>query len=229
MKTSNFSILILVMAFIVSSCSGVKVVDSWTGDNVSTIKNKNILVIARTANNQARIAFEQEISAQLRAKGLKATESFKELPHIDPDRKLSEEETKNLAATIKREGYNAVVLSVIKDYQESTQTTTDGGYYAGGTYGGYGWGGLYPGYYGGFGGYYSHPIGYVGTGVYTPMTSSTRIVKDYVLETVTYNLDEPDGKQLIAVVTTKIEDPQSMSKNAKEYSEKIMKALEKKK
>lgn len=220
MKTSNYSLLILLVALVLNSCSSVKVLDSWKGDNVATIKDKNILVIARTDNNQARIAFEQEISKQLREKGLKATESFKEMPHIEPNKKLSEEQTKTLVETIKREGYNAVVLSVIKDYQESTQTTTDGGYYAGGTYGG-----LYPGYYGGLYGYYNYPMNYVSVGNYAPMTSTTRTVKEFVLETVTYNLDEAEGKQLIAVVTTKLDDPQSMSKNAAEYAEKVMKAL----
>lgn len=220
MKTSNYSLLILVMAFVLNSCSSVKVLDSWKSDNVSTIRDKNILVIARTDNNQARIAFEQEISKQLRDNGLKATESFKELPHIEPDKKLTEEQTKALAETIKREGYNAVVLTVIKDYRESTQTTQDGGYYAGGTFGG-----MYPGYYGGFYGYYNYPMTYVGVGTYAPSTITTRTVRDFVLETVTYNLDEAEGKQLIAVVTTEIEDPQNVSKNAEEYAYKVMKSL----
>ncbi|MGJ5640963.1 hypothetical protein [Formosa sp. S-31] len=221
MKTSNvINLVVIALLLCVTSCSSVKVVDSWKADNVATIKDKNILVIARTANNQARIAFEQEIANQLRAKNLKATESFKELPHIEPNKQLTEEQTKALVQTIKNEGYNAIVLSVVKDYQESTKTTTDGGYYAGGTFGG-----VYPGYYGGFYGYYSYPMNYVSVGNYAPMTSTTTTVKNYVLETVTYNLDEPEGKQLIAVVTSKLEDPHSMSDNAKEYADKVMKSL----
>ncbi|MFB9052219.1 hypothetical protein ACFFVB_03935 [Formosa undariae] len=223
MKTSNYSLLILMITLVLSSCSSVKVLDSWKADNVSSIKDKNILVIARTDNNQARIAFEQEIASHLREKGFKATESFKKLPHIEPNKKLDEAQTAALSATIKREGFDGVVLSVIKDYTEQQQTTTDGGYYAGGTMGGmYG---MYPGYYGGFGGYYGHPMGYVGVGTYMPATSTTRTVKTFVLETVAYNLDEVEGKQLVAVVTSSIEDPSSVSKNAAEYADKIEKAL----
>ena len=61
-----------------------------------------------------------------------------------------------------------------------------------------------------------------------PSTTTTYNVKTYVLETVAYNLDEPDGKQLVAVTTTKIEDPSNVSKVAAEYVKAITKSLESK-
>ena len=226
MKTSNFSLVLLMVTLVLSSCSSVKVLNSWKSENVDTMKGKNILVIARTDNTQARIAFEEAIVGELQEKGYKATASFKELPHIEPDKKLTEAEIQTLEETLKREGYDAVVLSIVKRQSESTQTTTDGGYYAGGTMGGM-YGG-YGGYYGGFGGYYGYPMNYVSVGNYMPMTSTTRVVKNFVLETAAYNLDEPQDKQLVAVVTSSIDDPTSMSKNATEYAAKISAALEKK-
>ena len=58
-------------------------------------------------------------------------------------------------------------------------------------------------------------------GNYVPTSTTTYTSTTYILETVIYNLDEPEEKQLIAVVTTQIEDPKDVTKNAKEYVKKI--------
>ncbi|MBP93469.1 MAG: hypothetical protein CMC55_05065 [Flavobacteriaceae bacterium] len=220
MKNSLKLTAILLMV-ITSSCSGIKVLDAWKSDSAANITDNNILVISRTDNKQARIAFEQEIAKQLRAEGMKATESFKEMPNFNHDEKLTEAQQKNFKEFLENEGYNAVIVTVVKDYQERTQTTQDGGYYAGASY----MPAYYPGYYGGFYGYYGNPFSYSTYGSYVPMTSTTQVVKTYIVETVAYDLTQENGKQLAAVVTTKIDDPQNVTKNAVEYTEKITKAL----
>ena len=223
-KTFKFFTAIFALT-IIASCSGVKVLDAWKSDTVSDIKDNNMLVIARTSNKQARIAFESEITKQMTADGFKATSSYSVLPtNMDTEKELTDEQKKNFRNFLINEGYNGIVLTVLKDYQESTRTTTDGGYYAGATYGG-AYGAYYPGYYGGFYGYYSHPYSYSSIGSYTPSTTTTSIVKTFVVETVVYDLDQEDGKQLAAVVTTKIEDPQDVTKNAQEYVKKITESL----
>ncbi|WP_104733682.1 hypothetical protein [Hanstruepera ponticola] len=218
---NSISILLVIITF--SSCSGVKVLTSWKSDSVDEIKDNNFLVIARTDNKQARIAFEQEISNQLRESGMKATESFRELPNMSHDQELTEEQKKNFQQFLDNEGYDGIVLTVIKDYQESTRTTEDGGYYAGATY----FPSYYPSYYGGFYGYYYNPLSYSTYGSYVPRSSTTYTVKTYILETVAYDLNQDDGKQLAVVVTTQIEDPQDVHKNAVEYTKKITEALRK--
>ncbi|WP_191859640.1 hypothetical protein [Hanstruepera ponticola] len=218
---NSISILLVIITF--SSCSGVKVLTSWKSDSVDEIKDNNFLVIARTDNKQARIAFEQEISNQLRESGMKATESFRELPNMSHDQELTEEQKKNFQQFLDNEGYDGIVLTVIKDYQESTRTTEDGGYYAGATY----FPSYYPSYYGGFYGYYYNPLSYSTYGSYVPRSSTTYTVKTYILETVAYDLNQDDGKQLAVVVTTQIEDPQDVHKNAVEYTKKITEALKK--
>ena len=223
-KTFKFFTAIFALT-IIASCSGVKVLDAWKSDTVSDINDNNMLVIARTSNKQARIAFESEITKQMTADGFKATSSYSVLPtNMDTEKELTDEQKKNFRNFLINEGYNGIVLTVLKDYQESTRTTTDGGYYAGATYGG-AYGAYYPGYYGGFYGYYSHPYSYSSIGSYTPSTTTTSIVKTFVVETVVYDLDQEDGKQLAAVVTTKIEDPQDVTKNAQEYVKKITESL----
>lgn len=220
MKKTIYAILSLMAFLILNACSSVKVLDTWKADNVKTMNDKNILVIARTANNQARIAFENEIVSQLTSTGKKATASFTKFPNMNPDEEVTEERQDMILSILKSEGFNAVVLTVIKDYQEKTETVTDGGYNTGIGYAGY-----HPAYYRGFRGYYHHPYSYSTYGSYAPSTTTTYNTKTYVLETVAYNLDEPEGQQLVAVVTSKIEDPSKVTKVAEEYVKVITKSL----
>lgn len=218
-------VLILVLTLFLQACSSAKVVSAWKGEqeNIDKFREKNILVIARTANDHARIAFEEAIKLQLEAKGLKATESFKKFPKINTSHEISEERLAMMKSILDSEGYTGVVLTVVKDKEQTLQTTSNG-VYVGASYGGY------PGYYGGFNSYYARPYAYGSYynsfGGYIPTSTSTRTVTDYVLETVAYNLDEPTENQLVAIVTTEVNDPKDAYKTADEYAYKIMKSLE---
>ncbi len=222
----NTSILIMLLAFVLQSCSSVKVVSSWKAEqkHIDEFKKKNILVIARTANDHARYAFEIEITNQLRAKGFKVTESYRKAPKIYPHKEMSEERLALIKSLLKSEGFDGIVITVIKDKTQSTQTTTNGIYF-GASYSNY-----YPGHYGSFYNYYAYPYAYGSYynsfGGYIPTSTSTRTYTDYVLETVAYNLDETADQQLVAVVTTNIDDPKDAYKTAEKYVEQIMKSLE---
>ncbi|GGG46276.1 hypothetical protein [Bizionia arctica] len=218
-----FFALALVVVF--SSCSGVKVLDSWESDTASSIKDNNVLVIARTQDKQARIAFETAIADEFRTNGIKATESFRKFPNMLPDEKLSEEKMKNFRAFLDNEGYNGIAVTVVKNKKESTETTQDGGYYAGASY----FPSYYPAYYGGFYGYYAHPMSYSTFGSYVPASYTTETIETYIVETVVYDLAQPEDKQLVAVVTSQIVDPQDVTKNAQLYAKKVAESLEKKK
>ncbi len=219
-------VLIMVLVFFLQSCSSVKVLSAWKGEQetIDKFREKNILVIARTADDHARIAFEEAIKLQLEAKGLKATESFKKFPRIHMEREMTEERMAMVLSILDSEGYTGVVITVIKDEQQHTETTSSG-VYVGTSYGGY------PGYYGGFNNYYSRPYAYGSYynsfGGYIPTSSSTRTYSDYILETVAYNLDEPTENQLVAITTTSIGDPKEAYKAAEDYAAKIIKSLEK--
>ena len=166
MKKTLCLFILCGLALSITSCSSVKVLDSWQGDNLSSVEEKNILVVARTDNKMARIAFEEAMANDLRKAGFKATESYLKYSNHNPDQKMKEGAMK---ALIEKEGFQGVVMSVVKDYNESLVTEESGGYYAGGTtyYGGY------PGYYGGFYGYYNSPSSYSTYGNYVPSTTTT--------------------------------------------------------
>lgn len=218
MTKSKPIVLILVFAFFLNACSSTKVIDAWKGEqaNIDKFKEKNVLVIARTANDHARIAFEEAITLQLKAKGIRATESFKKAPKIYPNKEISEERVALIKSLLSSEGYNGIVLTVIKDKQQTIETTNSG-VYVGASYGG-------------FYDYYAYPYAYGSYydsfGGYIPVSTSTRLVTDYVLETVAYNLDEPSENQLVAITTASVSDPREAYKAAEDYAEKIMKSLE---
>ncbi|WP_298534155.1 hypothetical protein [uncultured Algibacter sp.] len=223
-KTTIVATLLLIVLFI-QGCGGVKVINAWKAEEsvVDLFKEKKILVIARTSDNQARVAFELELADDLRQHGLNAVESYTKAPKIHPEREMTEERMNFIKSILKSEGFNAIILTVIKD-KKLTQTTTQNGVYMGMGYG-------YPGYYGGFNSYYRYPYAYgpyySSFGGYIPTGTTTSTSTEYVLETVAYNLDEPEEKQLVAVVTTTLKNPKDAYKTAETYVSKILESLQK--
>ncbi|MEN8124893.1 MAG: hypothetical protein ABFR32_07135 [Bacteroidota bacterium] len=216
-------ILAFATVLVLSSCSSVKVTDSWKADNIDEIKNENILVIARADDNVARQRFEQEIASRLRDNGYKATESYTKFPSTPHNKKRNPDEINKVISIIKSEGFNGVVLTVLRDKSKEIVTSETGGYTTGGYYPSY-----YGGYYGGFGGYYGSvysPYGYGYGGTYVPSETRTYTSETYVVETVVYDLRKEKGKQLLGVVSVNITDPKSASKVAPEYADAVVKKI----
>jgi hypothetical protein len=213
-------LICFVLSLSLSSCSNIKVLASWKAEDASNFKDNKILVIARTDNNQARIAFENEIVEAMKNKGMSATPSFSVLPN---NVKIGSEPSDELKLAFKdfleTEGYNGIVLTVVKDMEETTKTYSDGGYFAGATVP------FYSNYYYNFYSYYYHPMAYSSFGTYVETTSTTVSYKTFVLETVAYDLTNTNDKNIVAVVTSKIEDPVDMTRNAQLYTKKIVEAL----
>ena len=152
MKTIKQILLLVILALFLQNCASTKVLDAWKAEPsvVDIFKQKNVLVIARTENTQARLAFEIEIANALRERGIKATESYKKAPKIYPNKEMSEERVALIKSLLDSEGYNAVVITVVKDKSQTVRTSSDG-VYVGASYNNF-----YPGYYGGFYDYYRY-------------------------------------------------------------------------
>ena len=222
MKNVTYLLGMIIIFTASLSCSSVKVLDTWSSDNVKSVRSKNILVIARTSHKPSRIAFEEAMVKELDKKGLKGIESFKKFPKIDPDTKLTPEEISTIKEMFKNEGFNAIVVSVLKDVKEISTTNYEGGYTAGESL---------ASYYGippiGFYGYYSQPNSYsTYKGVDVPLTVTTETAKIYVLQTLVHNLDLVEKEQLVALVTSKIVQPESIPDNAHQYAKAVMKAIQ---
>jgi hypothetical protein len=220
----KYNIIVSFIGFLIlSGCSSVKVLNTWKSDDSDKLRDRNTLVIVRTENNQARVAFEDAIAAKLRDRGINATESYKHIPMLDPNKKLSEDDVREAKQMIQGKGFNAVVLSVVKEKNLNLIHERDGGYWAGATYAGY-----YPLFYSGFYGYYTHPASYMNYGgVYIPETFSEDYSVTYILETLAFDLDAPENKQLLAVVTSRVENPESAHQTARDYANKISNSFKK--
>ena len=227
MKKTNYLIFALILTLFAGCNTKVKVLSAWKSPTAKEdLKERNILVIARTADAGVRADFETSIANRLRAAGYKATESFTRFPKMNHDKEMTEEKQKLIRDIFGYEGYDAVCISVLKDYEETTTTSYYNDYMGMGMMGPYH--SYYPRYYGGFNSYYMHPYSYSTFGNYYGYGDSyTTTTKKYVLETLFYNLDNEDGDQLLAATTTKITDPKDAIKAADKYTEAIAASLAK--
>ena len=219
----KLSTIISILLITLSSCkSSVEIINAWKSDKLKTLVDQNILVITRTENNKKRRAFENQMVAYLKKKNIKASTSYMKIPIFNDQREYTDKEKKELVKKIKGLGFNAIILTSVKNRSEKTVTTTHGGYYTGGSYSS-----LYPQYYGGFYGYYNHPYSHPTYQSYVPSETYTDIRKSFVLETVIFNLDLSPSEQLVAVVTSSIDDPETVYTAAEEYVIEIAKSLRK--
>jgi hypothetical protein len=228
MKRNHYLLITVVLLMLTGCNTTVKVLSAWKSKDAHKMDDRNILVIARTADVGVRADFETSIANRLRSAGYKATESFTRFPKMDPDKEKTEEQQKLTLDILGYEGYDAVCISVLKDYSETKSTHYYNDYYGGGMgmmgpYSAY-----YPAYYGGFNSYYMHPYSYSTFGNYYGSGGSyTTTDKKYVLETLFYNLNNEDGEQLLAATTTEIGNPKDAVKAADKYTEKIAESLKK--
>jgi len=204
-------LLFILSVLLLASCSAVTVADSWKNTDMSALKGQKMAVIARTADNVVRTRIEKDMVASLNEAGFEAVGSYTKLPAVDPNKKLDPKKVEIVKQAILNQGYNLVVMVVLKDKESYMKSTSD--------YNGYGYPG-YPGYYGagfyrGFGTYYGSLYNYGYS------TTTTTMAKKYIVETVVYDISKPEGKSLIAVVTTDIDDPSSLSKTAADLAKKV--------
>ncbi|MEC3908757.1 hypothetical protein VOI54_17145 [Tamlana sp. 2201CG12-4] len=216
-KKLQFAAIILLTVIFYNCGPSIRVIDTWKAPDISSVKSDKILVMARMDDLASRQLFEQEIANKLQKNGMNAIASYVQYPSIKLNKKVSDDEIGNQVSKLKKDGFEAIVLTVVKDVKTEVITSETGGYVAGGYYP------LHYGHYGGFGRYYGtfySPYGIGGT--YMPRSQRTYESDIYKLETVIYDLDRDDNKQLVAVVSSKITDPASASAVAGPYAKKVL-------
>ena len=187
-------LLISALVLLLAGCKSFKVLYNWSAEDQEGIEGKKILVVARSTNAEARKAFEKEVTQFLTDAGQNAIASYVAYPNFDPGQKITKEQGGKIEKILKENGFNAVVMTVLKDYQEDTRTMVDSGYEASVNYG-------YidrPTYLGwGFYTYFYHPLAYSTEDVYVEQnTVDTITSKLYVLDSMAFNLDLPEEGQV---------------------------------
>lgn len=236
MKKIFNSVILLVLVVTLNSCtSSINVVNHWKTETRGDLKSKKILVITRTPDEKARATFEDELVKQLKSNGINAEASYVRHPKFKPNAELTDERKAKVKAIMEEEGYGGVVLTVLKDKLTNTRSTETGGYDAGQSLMAY-----YPPYipvysYGFYGGYYSpysmsssywyNTKTYDQYGTYVEKEIETETTYSFVLETMVYDLNLADEKQLVAFVTTKIDEPDNINTTAKQYTEKVLESF----
>ena len=219
-KAIFFGVLILGLG----GCKSFKVLYNWSAEDQEGIEGKKILVVARTTEVEARQAFEKEVTEFLRAAGQDATASYVAYPDFDPGQRITKEEGGQIERILKENGYNAVVMTVLKDYQEDTRTMVDSGYEASVNYG-------YidrPTYLGwGFYTYFYHPLSYSTEDILVEQnTVDTITSKLYVLDSMAFNLDLEEDKQMVRLFRASIENPEDAVSTARSYAKAIAKTVD---
>ena len=213
MKTIIYLVGFLVLPLIVS-CSSVKTVNSWQKNKSLNLESKNVIVFSKTNDTFIRKQFESDLTSVLKENKIHGIESFTVFPKINTNKKLNSEEQLAFVSGLRNKGIDIIILTSLKNVQEYSKTVSSGTNYASYTYP------VVYRYNKGFYRYY--------TTVYyetAPMSYETYKVKKYVLETVIYNLTKPKDEQLVSIISSEIDNPQSLEKVSKDFSKGIVKQL----
>lgn len=220
MKNLKMIVAFAVLAITMMACSStVEVNDNWKNENFKTLEGKKVLVALKTENTITKQRFEKDVAEELKNVGIDATPAHIAFPYSLTKQQYTEEEMALAIQKVMDAGYSGIVISVLRDQAQQTESYTTGGYMTGGYYPSY-----YGGYYRGFGSYYGGVYGYgygYGASVYVPRETTTKVVDVYLFETVTYNLDLPDNEELVGAVSVKLTDPSSYGEVAPKYAKII--------
>lgn len=217
MKSLKNIFKLSLIVVLLTSCSSVKVTDSWKDVKTSDIKDKNIMVVTQTSDEQIRRHFENDLVEELNKEGYNSKESYSMFIKSKTEEPLSDEELEQVKQDLKEKDIDVVIMTVLKDVNEYTKTETTGGtVYSINTFPTF-----YIGRYGrGF--YRSYNTIYLNS---EPTTTTVYNGKTYILETLVYDLSLPDTNQLLSVTTTVLDNPDNVKHTSKDFSKQIVKEL----
>lgn len=192
--------ILLVVTFLFSGCSGMKLANSYKSDDFETLRNKKMLIIARTPIEDVRKAYELDLVSKLQGKGVNAIASHIAFPDLKRIDNKTAERIAEVIAMFRKEGFDIVTLTSLKDVQELDVMRREGGYSS------------FDEYYGNkyitLRGYYDDVTAPPRLGpkeMDEAITYTTETT--YVLEAVTYNLALEEEKRLVSVSTAEITNP----------------------
>lgn len=202
MKTHIYVLLIILF----TSCSSTRVTDSWLNDDYKNYQPKKILIIGLTDNLNGRIVFEEKTKKELNSRGIEAIESYNVFKPNFTSQKQTEEDIENEIKRISKEGFDAVLISVVKGVDEKVSYSGDNfrTYYYWRRFGRY---------------YYLAQDAYLSEGYYSKY-------KVYHIEASLYNLKENNDKSLVWVASYDVVDPTQINKTVTNYVTAIIKSLE---
>lgn len=197
-----FPLLVLV-SLIFTGCATTYLQQST---NVSTQQKKydKILVVHRETDKTVRIALENQIVNDLKAKGVNAASSIQAIKTVSFDKELTEAQLDQLVDTLLQQGYTGVIVTNLLDASQYTQVTP---------------GATYPAYYGGWNTYWDYyPM-------YQRQPDRVTTGVEYILESCLFDITDTQGDNLQWVGRFKLRDPSDLQKVTAKYSAELIEAL----
>lgn len=201
------TIIYLMAVFVLVSCSSARMTDTWVNKEIDMSHPKKVLVVGLTDNLTARKIFEEQLKTQLNSRGIEAVESYNVFESTFTSIKQSEEDIQDEMDKLINDGFDAILISVVKGVDEKES-------YHGDRY-------MTDYYWRGFGRYYFlHQDVYLVEGYYDKY-------KIYHIESSLYNLKANNKKSLVWVASYNLVDPRQINSAVSNYVKAIMKSLEK--
>ncbi|RDI99493.1 hypothetical protein DVT68_01125 [Dyella solisilvae] len=128
MKLQRYAMLVLPL--VLAACSTFSISNQWKDPNWPGPPASNVLVLGITKSDTTRRIFEDTFTQQLEAAGVRAVQSYTQIPSGGASAKLGD--------VIKSSGADAILATRVQRIEQKTTVTPSGP----------GWGGFY-GWYGG--------------------------------------------------------------------------------
>ncbi|MFK5879477.1 MAG: hypothetical protein QM478_08275 [Flavobacteriaceae bacterium] len=205
----------------------VKLKNSWQDDNLAVIKTEKVLIINKSKREGIRQRGEREIANALKVKGVDAVESFVAFPYLSVNANRTEEELAKVIQQFLDAGYEAVMITKLKDPAKAVSSTTriteednqkneTDKFYDTSSYG------KYPLTFGVYFNDTKVPNRTPGPNGLEETTDNYSEV--FELETVTYHI-KPGQEKLLGSVTIDITDPEDIMGTLEKYAELVAKQL----
>jgi len=203
MKKSTYLIILLILL----GCSSTRITESWRNPEYIDYQPNKILILGITPNLTVRNIYEEKLTTALENKGIKANESFNIFNTTFTDLRQSEEDIETEIKTLSKKGFDAIIISAVKGYDERISYSGD----------------LLPDEYNlrQFAPYYHlHQEVYFDENLYEEY-------KVYHIEISLYDLTIDTEKSLVWIASYDIIDPKKINNTIKDCVSAIINSLEK--
>ncbi|HEV8503343.1 MAG TPA: hypothetical protein VGR63_17360 [Casimicrobiaceae bacterium] len=184
--------VLVVAALLLAACASTTLKDSWADPSYARGTFKKWIVVGVGGGTVSERTFEDVMVSKLRARGVDALPGYRFLP----EGRASEAQ---LDGAVTASGADALMMVHLRRVQTRTQVTT--AMVPGPAYGGFGW-------YGVYGGWYAVPE-----------------VRQYDIATVETTVYEVYGKKLVWSGVTETFDPRSVAQEAPQFCDVVLGAL----
>ncbi len=198
---------LLLVFFLLVSCSSTRFVDSWKNPEINRFEPNKLLVVGMTDNLTARRIFEEQLRIALSRRGINASESSEIIDASFTNSKKTEDEIAAMKDELIEDGFDAVIITAVIGVDERRSYRS--GYYTFGYSRWYRFGRYY----------YRFQDVYYTPGYYQDY-------RVFHVETSIYNFKEDEDRSLVWVGTFDIIDPSGITSTVNDYVNRIIHQLE---